>query len=67
MLSHVDADDYYDWIHVGMALQFELGNGGLAVWEKWSRKSDKFKEGECGKKWRGFDADEGGITGGTLY
>ena len=66
MLGHVDADDYDDWIKVGMALQFELGNGGLAVWEKWSRKSDKFQEGLCEKKWRGFN-DEGGITGGSLY
>ena len=66
MLNHVAADDYDDWIKVGMALQFKLGDDGLAVWEKWSRKSDKFKEGECDKKWRGFN-DEGGITGGYLY
>ena len=66
MLSHVEPDDYKVWTDVGMALQFELGNGGLAVWEEWSRKSDKFKEGDCGKKWRGFN-DEGGITDRTLY
>ena len=65
MLSHVDADDYGVWIKVGMALQAELGNSGLAVWENWSRKSDKFEVGACDKRWRGF-TDEGGITGGTL-
>ena len=66
MLSHVDADDYNVWLRIGMALQSELGTSGLAVWEKWSRKSGNFQEGECGKKWRGFN-DEGRITGGTLY
>ena len=59
MLNHVAADDYDDWIRVGMALQSKLGDAGLAVWEKWSRKSDKFQEGDCARrKWRGFN-DEG--------
>ena len=57
MLSHVESDDYGVWIKVGMALQSQLGNSGLAVWEKWSRKSDNFQEGECGKKWRGFNEE----------
>ena len=51
---------------VGMALKSDLGDSGLAVWEKWSQRSDKFKAGECDKKWRGF-TQEGGITLGTLY
>ena len=66
MLNHVDADEYGVWIKVGMALQSKLGEDGLAVWENWSRKSDKFEVGACDKRWRGF-TDEGGITGGTLY
>ena len=66
MLGHVSSDDYGTWISVGMSLQAELGDDGLGVWERWSRGSDKFQEGVCDKKWRGF-SQEGGVTLGTLY
>ena len=65
MLRYIPADDYSEWISVGMALQAELGDAGLARWISWSRASDKFEEGACEKKWRGFSQD-GGVTGATL-
>ena len=59
-----------------MIITFGLGSvwrfkqqRAMTVWrfgEKWSRQSDNFQEGECGKKWRGFN-DEGRITRKTLY
>ena len=66
MLSHVEPDEYETWLRVGMALKSDLGDDGLNLWAGWSRQSDKFKYGECEKKWRGFD-DEGRISLGTLY
>ena len=66
MLGHVSSDDYAIWIAVGMSLKSELGDDGLAAWEKWSQGSDKFSVGLCDKKWRGF-SEEGRITLGTLY
>ena len=66
MLDYVSPEEYGMWIDIGMSLKSELGDGGLSVWEKWSRGSDKFQVGACDKKWRGF-SEEGGITGATLY
>lgn len=58
------ADDYSDWIRVGMALHAELGSAGLPLWEAWSRRSSKYREGECARKWRSFES--GGVGFGTL-
>ncbi len=58
------ADDYSDWVRVGMALHAELGGAGLPLWEAWSRRSPKYREGECARKWRSFES--GGVGFGTL-
>jgi virulence-associated protein E/bifunctional DNA primase/polymerase-like protein/primase-like protein len=49
------ADEYDDWLHVGMAL-YELGADGLALWDEWSQESGKYVMGECAKKWKSFEA-----------
>jgi hypothetical protein len=62
------ADDRDIWIKVGMALH-SVDDGGvlLAAWDKWSRESDKFVEGECAEKWAGFDGErEERVTLGSL-
>jgi hypothetical protein len=46
-------DNYEDWIAVGMALH-ECGQGGLEVWDGWSKQSDKYKSGACAQKWLTF-------------
>ncbi len=48
-------DDYTDWITSG----FICFNEGLSVefWEQMSKKSQKFKAGECAKAWAGFRKD----------
>jgi len=62
------ADDYQEWLNVGMALS-ELGEPGLIAWDGWSKKSSKYKPGECAQKWMTFNKDETTqkITLGSLY
>lgn len=50
------ADDYDEWIHVGMSLHNTDPSGSMcAEWDNWSRQSPKYKPGECADKWRTFD------------
>jgi hypothetical protein len=58
------ADDYDQWLEVGMALH-SVDDALLADWINWSSQSSKFKPGDCEHKWRGFKSG-GGITLGTL-
>lgn len=58
------ADDYDEWLEVGMALH-SVDDALLADWISWSAQSSKFKPGDCEHKWRGFKVG-GGITLGTL-
>ena len=59
------ADEYRDWLHVGMALQSGCGNAGLTLWEKWSEQSGQFENGVCAAKWATFKPGRE-ITLGTL-
>ena len=63
-----DADDYAQWVRVGMALHgVDPGCGMLAEWVAWSRRSVKFTEGECDAKWQSFSfRRERLVTLGTL-
>lgn len=54
---------YEDWLSVGMALH--QGGYPLAMWDQWSGLSDKYEQGCCAVRWRGFGGNEG-ITMGTL-
>ncbi|HSH80026.1 MAG TPA: AAA family ATPase [Herpetosiphonaceae bacterium] len=51
-------DKYQSWVDVGMALA-ELGQAGLPLWEHWSQRSDKYKPGECARKWATFTPSAG--------
>ncbi len=51
-LSQSRVDDYKTWLEVGMALH--ASGESCALWENWSRKSAKFREGECQKRWTTF-------------
>jgi hypothetical protein len=58
------ADDYDDWVNIGMALH-SLGDGSLLDdWEQWSALSSKHKPSDCQRKWKSFK--KSGITLGTL-
>ena len=67
LLAHIpasDADNYDDWLSVGMALH-SVDPGLLNEWKEWSKSSDKYDEEVCLKKWISFKG--GGITIGKLH
>jgi hypothetical protein len=49
------ADNYQEWLEVGMSLH-ELGQAGLIAWDSWSKQSDKYKPGACAQKWATFSS-----------
>ena len=63
-VSSYRADDYDEWLTVGMALH-SIDDTLLDAWDKWSNQSAKYKPGECERKWRSFSSG-GGVTLGTL-
>lgn len=64
MLSFLDPDcGYEDWINIGMALHNE--GHPLAIWDEWSRRGQKYKQGSTITHWKSFHSG-GGITFGTL-
>src|SRR5262245_59565642 len=67
-LYSISSDDYRDWLRVGMALHAESNGSadGLALWNAWSAKSEKWSSGVCAEKWKSFSGDRG-ITGGTIF
>jgi P4 family phage/plasmid primase-like protien len=50
MISSKRADDYYEWLYLGFALN-NINKELLSVWEDFSKQSDKYKIGECKIKW----------------
>jgi putative DNA primase/helicase len=57
-------DGYDTWLQVGMALH-SAGADLLPMWDSWSRKSQKYEEGVCAKRWASFRPD-GGLTGRSI-
>lgn len=55
------ADDYADWLAVGMALYHAGADCG--VWDSWSRQSAKYKDGACAGKWKSFNSASGSTLG----
>jgi hypothetical protein len=54
-LEVIPADDYDQWIKIGMALHSEFpGIEGFSLWDSWSKKSAKYEPSEMGKKWASF-------------
>ena len=67
LLAKLDPNMGHDeWTSVGMALQNWHPVEGLELWDKWSKNSTKYEEGECEYKWGTFK-NTGGITLGTLF
>jgi hypothetical protein len=59
LLTYFDPGGPYDeWCNVGMALHDnDPGQGHLDIWIAWSENSEKFKLGECERRWDTFSAD----------
>ena len=64
MLSDSRVDTYNKWIEVGFCLH-NIDLTLLDLWIDLSRKSSKYKEGECEKHWIKFKND--GLHIGSLY
>jgi P4 family phage/plasmid primase-like protien len=64
-LSQERVDNYGYWVTVGIALK----NSGYScdIWDNWSRKSYKYKEGDCELKWNTFGAKEQQVTIASIY
>lgn len=55
-LNTARVDDYEHWVKVGMILKsVDPGPAMLDVWDRWSAQSDKYKSGECARKWQTFN------------
>ena len=65
-LSHIPADDRELWLRIGMAIKSGLGEEGFALWDNWSRSSERYRAPDARTVWRSIDAD-GSITIGTLF
>jgi len=68
-LEGLDPDmDMDSWAAVGFALHDGThgDDEGLALWDTWSRGGEKYVEGDCARRWRGFKSG-GAITKATLF
>lgn len=66
-LVYVGADDYQEWIDIGMALKHAFGDGGYGIWDRWSARSAKYCGGEeTRRRWQTFQP-QGGVTLGTVF
>ena len=56
-----DADDYEQWLKVGMALhhQFDGNEEGLALWHEWSENASNYDADVLERKWNSFHDDMG--------
>jgi hypothetical protein len=68
-LSHLDSEDYEQWIEAGMALHATgLGNVAYQVWVDWSVGSTKFDHKTQRAKWLSFGRNrQTGVTIKTLF
>ena len=57
MLSDKRADDYYDWLNVGILL-YNLDKEYLDIWIEFSKRCpNKFDEQKCIQKWNSFNKE----------
>ena len=50
-ISPKRVSNHDDWIFIGTTLK-SLGSAGLPLWDDWSKKSPKYRTGECGAQWK---------------
>jgi phage/plasmid-associated DNA primase len=59
-------DDYDIWITIGQTLH-SLDESLLEQWDEWSRQSEKYRDGECHKRWRSFSKNGGRGLGSLIH
>ena len=60
LLSVRRADNYEDWMRVGWCLYNMYPDDLLEEWKKFSKRSEKYKEGECDRLWDDMKLPRGG-------
>jgi putative DNA primase/helicase len=43
-LAFIPPDDRDKWVSMGMAIKDGFGDEGFALWDAWSRQSDRYNE-----------------------
>jgi len=66
LLGAPRAESYYDWIRVGWCLR-NIDHRLLDKWAAFSKKSPKFKAGECERVWNYMRQDGACLGMGTLH
>lgn len=66
LLSEQRADNYLSWLKVGFCLR-NIDNRLLEDWIDFSKKSSKYKEGECERLWNSFADKADGLKMGSLH
>lgn len=73
MLSQDRVDTYSSWIEVGLALfsssdsDCNQPNQYFQLWDHWSQRSKKYKEGDCETKWQTFQKQSHGLSIGSIH
>lgn len=65
LLSQERVDNRDSWIKVGMALKHS--GYPCDLWDEWSKRSEKYRGGECDRQWRSFREKEKHVGLGTIY
>lgn len=68
MLDHIDPNilSYEEWLFIGQAVNSQYSdNDGLDLWDSWSAGGERYVQGECRKRWPGFNP-AGTIRVGSL-
>lgn len=65
-LNHIPVSSvsYQDWLAVGMALKYE--GFDCSAWDDWSKNDERYHNGECERKWAGFNGSSNPVTGATI-
>jgi hypothetical protein len=60
---------YHEWLNIGMALHSTgWGREAFNAWNEWSRRGEKYEDGECALKWKTFKhVKTDGITHETIF
>ena len=59
-------NDYDIWITIGQTLH-STDESLLDAWDEWSKQSDKYKDGECHRRWLSFSKGGGRGLGSLIH
>lgn len=60
-----EAMDRWKWVQIGMGLKAHFGEGGLELWDAWSRRSKHYDRRGLERAWRSFRRS--GVTIATVF